>query len=124
MTAPQIAKRIARVDPGLGLEVKVVSRSPHVVAYKIWVKRPGSDWVSVGEGQTADQLPDSHSLDPLPKDTVLDYWLGIGGNAMTAWSALLTLEQNGRPVEGGECSENGTTDVVGVDMRETEVTLI
>jgi hypothetical protein len=118
------AKRTATVDHTLGVQVNVVNQSPHVIAYKIWVKRPGADWVEVGEGQTADELADFFSLPPLPEGTALDYWFGIGGNAMTAWRALLTLSQDGRIVPGGLCAESGTTDDVGIDTRETEVTLV
>ena len=117
-------KRNARVDPAARLHVNVVNQSPHVVAYKIWVKQPGSDWVVVGEGQTADEVADFIDLAPLPKGTLLDYWFGIGGNAMTAWSALLTLSQGGRFVQGGLCNESGTTDADGIDVRETEVTFV
>ena len=117
-------KRTAQVDPSVGLQINVVNQSPHVVAYKIWVKRPGSDWKDIGEGQTADEVADFFDLDPQPKGTLLDYWFGIGGNPMTAWRALLTLSQGGRIVPGGLCSENGTTDDTGIDMRETEVTFV
>ena len=117
-------KRVAVVDPTRPLQVNVANQSPHVVAYKIWVKRPNTDWADVGEGQTADDKPDFHTTGPCPKGTVLDYWFGIGGNPLTAWSALVTLSQDAHIVEGGLCGETGTTDADGVDLRETEVTFI
>src|SRR3954467_3903428 len=102
------AKRNARIDPSARLHVNVVNQSPHVVAYKIWIKRPGQDWTAVGQGHTADQVADFLDLDPLAKGAMLDYWFGIGGNAQTNWRALLTLSQNGRIVDGGLCDEHGT----------------
>jgi hypothetical protein len=69
-------------------------------------------------------LADFFNLGPLPTGTVLDYWFGIGGNPMTAWRALLTVSQDGRIVPGGLCTESGTTDDVGIDMRETEVAFV
>ena len=117
-------KRNATVDPSREVQVNVVNQSPHVVAYRVWVKRPGTDWVDVGEGQTADDKADFYTISKCPKGTLLDYWFGIGGNPLTAWSALLTLSQDAKIVTGGLCGEDGTTDVDGVDVRETEVTFV
>ncbi|HEU5153914.1 MAG TPA: hypothetical protein VFU03_04245 [Gemmatimonadales bacterium] len=117
-------KRIAEVDSGSKIQVNVVNQSPHVVAYKIWVKVPGTDWLAVGEGQTADDIADFYNLGPYPKGTLLDYWFGIGGNARTAWSALLSIAQGGHIVPGGSVGESGTTDATGIDVRETEVRFV
>ena len=117
-------KRTAEVDPVPKVQVNVVNQSPHVVAYKIWVKVPGADWQTVAEGQTADDIADFYTLGPYPKGTLLDYWFGVGGNPLTAWSALLSLSQGGHIVPGGSCGESGTTDDAGIDVRETEVRFV
>lgn len=118
------AKTLAQVDPTFPIQLNIVSQSPHVVAYKIWVKVPSADWKVVAEGQTADNVADFYTLGPYPKDTLLDYWLGIGGNPFTNWSAQVTISQNGHIVPGGSCPESGQTDKVGVDVRETEVRFV
>lgn len=116
-------KRV-EIDPTRPIEVNVVARSPHVAAYRLWFRRPESEWERIGDGHTADDVPDFHGFGPVPQKSGFAYWLGIGGNPKTRFRVIVTLAQDGEILEGGTCVEQGMTNADGVRMREREVEFV
>ena len=114
----------AHFDPEKSVEIKVTSRSPHVVAYRLWSREPDGAWRRIGEGHTEDDQPGSHRIDPMPKNSEVAWWLGIGGNPGTSFRALVTLGQDGVLLDGGTCLEEGRTNDEGVAQREGSVILV
>lgn len=111
------------VDHMVPIDVNFVSRSPHVVAYRLWRKEANGSWTILGDGHTADHTPDLLTVPPAPAGTRLAFWLGIGGNPNTQYQALVTLAQNGRIVVGGSLLENGRVDGNGVAEAREFITL-
>ena len=103
------------VDHTIPIDVNFVSRSPHVVAYRLWRQDAANGpWIMLGEGHTADHVPDLVNVSPSPVGSRLAYWLGIGGNPNTQYQGLVTVAQNGRIVDGGSLLENGRVNSQGV----------
>ena len=96
------------------LDVNIVSKSPHVVAYRLWRQLPQGQWEKCGEGHTADDIADHNLLKPLPEGARFAYWLGIGGNPNTQYRALVTIAQSGQIVDGGSFVEEGVANDEGV----------
>jgi len=113
--------RTAVIDPARSVGVNVACESPHVIAYKFWLMLPGGSWQVVAKGQTGDNVADFFNVDPSPRGTRLAYWLGIGGNANTAFRAVVTLSQDGQMVPGGLCLESGSTNDDNVAQLQNEV---
>jgi hypothetical protein len=117
-------RRLVANDPALPLDINVMGQSPHVVAYRMWFKKPGQTaWTRFAEGHTSDDISDHHTAGPFEDETKISYWLGIAGNAGTDYRAVVTFSQSGKIVEGGMCSEEGRTDANGGAESKTEVTL-
>lgn len=115
---------VVRFDPALKIQINVVSRSPHVVAFKVWTQKPGqADWTTVFEGRTDDNIPDHVEIDPLPDNAQVAWWLGVGGNAKTPYRTVITFAQEGRLLDGGTRLEEGKVDDAGVAFVEGKVTL-
>jgi len=107
------------VDHTAPIDVNFVSRSPHVVAYRLWREESDGSWTTLGQGHTADHEPDLVTVAPAPAGTRLAFWLGIGGNPNTQYQGLVTLAQNGKIVTGGSLLESGRVDGNGVaEARE------
>lgn len=110
------------LDPSKPLEVNVVSHSPHVAAYRVWTWPAGvSGWTKVGEGSTADNVPDFFSTGPLAAQSKLHYWLGIGGNPGTNYRVIVTLGQSGQILPQGTIVVQGTVNASGIDIVMDEV---
>jgi hypothetical protein len=104
------------VDHTAPIEVNFVARSPHVVAYRLWrqLTRPDGPWAVLGDGHTADHVPDLVQVSPSPVGSRLAYWVAIGGNPNTQYQVLVTIAQNGKIVPGGTLLVNGRTNEKGV----------
>lgn len=120
-----VVVRLLRRDPAKGIEINVIGRSPHVVAYRMWLKKPGETvWTKIGEGHTADNKPDFLTVAPAGDDTELDYALSIGGNANTTYRAIVTFAQDGKVLEDGTNLHTGKTDGVGFASDASRVKFI
>jgi hypothetical protein len=117
-------QRAVPVNDTLPVELNVVSQSPHVVVYRLWIRRPGGAWEVLKDGTTADTIPDHSVHGPLAKGTGLAYWLGLGGNPRTRFEALVNLAQGGQTLPNGACIEVGNTDDSGVAEAHGEVLLV
>lgn len=116
--------RNATIDPARPVGINVACESPHVIAYRFWMMLPGGKWQVVGEGQTGDDLAAFFPVGPAPKGARLAYWLGIGGNANSAFRAVVTLSQDGQMVQGGLCIEPGVTNDDHVAEVQSEVEFV
>jgi len=120
---PSTPKQV-RQDPRAPLQISVVSRSPHVVAYRLWAKAPAdTEWTVIGEGTTADDKPDTVTIGPFPNGTVIAYWVGIGGSPNSRYTALVLFAQNGSLLEGGTVLIQGRVDSDGLAIEEGSVEL-
>ena len=111
------------IDHAAALDVNVLSKSPHVVAYRLWRQEPGTNWDMFAEGDSAAEVSDHHELSGLPGASRLAYWLGIGGNPNTQYRALVTITQAGRIVDGGSFIEEGGTNELGVAEAQAIIEL-
>jgi len=118
-----MAIREIKMDPGKPLEVNVVSRSPHVLGYRVWTHTPQSTgpWQQVADGRTDDNVPDNALVPPLATGSSLAYWFGLGGNPGTQYRALLLLSQDGQMLNDGTIIEEGVTDANGFAVVERQV---
>jgi len=102
------------IDHDAALDVNILSKSPHVVAYRLWLRSPRADWDMFAEGDSADEVSDHHELSGMSAGSRVAYWLGIGGNPNTQYRALVTIAQRGRILDGGSFIEEGSTNAQGV----------
>jgi hypothetical protein len=102
------------INHGSALDVNILSKSPHIVAYRLWRRLSGTDWVLFAEGDSADEVSDHHELSGMSAGSRVAYWLGIGGNPNTQYRALVTIAQAGRILDGGSFIEEGSTNAQGV----------
>ena len=111
-------------DPSLSIDLEVASETPHVLAYRVWTKAPGEDrWTVAAEGHSEDGVPDVHEIGPFARDTLIAWWLGIGGPAGSWFRALLRFSQRGQVLEGGERRVRGRTNTNGGAVRSGEARL-
>lgn len=120
-----MASRQIRIDPATQLEINVVSRSPHVLGYRVWSRPTNASgaWNQVADGDTSDNIPDNTKI-RVAANTSLTYWFGIGGNPNTHYRALLILSQDGQILNDGTLIEEGTSDGNGFAVVEKRVELI
>jgi hypothetical protein len=124
-------RQVGPIQPGLSLDVNVMCQTVHVVAYRVWRKSGGGAWKIVGDGHTADDIPDHFAVPASAADTAiavgdgLAYWLGIGGPANSPYEVFITIAQGGGVLPGGAIGVSGRVDANGVDVkRETDVVLV
>jgi len=111
-------------DPKKPLQISVVSKSPHVVAYRLWSNTPtDAEWAVIGDGTTGDDTPDTVEVGPYPNGTQIAYWLGIGGNPNSRYTVLVLFAQDGSLLEGGTSLVQGRVDSDGLAIEEGTVEL-
>ncbi len=113
-------------DAGQSVVFSFAGRSPHVFAYKVWLKRPGDDdWTDPGcTGDTQDDVPDSCDLGPLPDGTVLDIPVAIGGNEESQYKGDVVFTQGGAVCHGGVVPFSGKTSGDGGGAEYLRVVLV
>jgi hypothetical protein len=117
-----MASRQIALDPQKELEINVISRSPHVLGYRLWTRTGNTGlWTVVADGDTQDDVPDSKRLGPLATGTALVYWFGIAGNPNSHYRSVLVLSQGGVVLQDGTQIEEGATDASGFAVVEREV---
>jgi hypothetical protein len=110
-----MADATLKIDPAAPIEVSFVVRSKHVVAYRLWVDpQTKGRWQIVGDGHTADHIPDLVTVSPVSAGDQLAFWLGIGGDPNSQYEVLVTFSQNGKILQDGTLVERGTTNEKGV----------
>lgn len=115
---------MVRFDPSAEIQINIVSRSPHVVAFRLWFQVPGqTDWTTVFTGKTDDDVPDYKEIRPLPDGSLIAWWLGIGGNAKTPYRTVITFAQGGHVLDGGTRLEEGKVDDNGLAFAEGTISL-
>lgn len=116
-------REVGPVQPGKPLDVNVMCPSVHVVSYRVWRKVGGGAWKIVGDGHTADDVPDHFPVPTDPADPpiaagdMLAYWLGIGGPAHSTYQVMITIGQDGRVLPGGAIPVDGQVDASGIDTK-------
>jgi hypothetical protein len=125
-TAVSERRRVAS-DPGVALFFNFAGGSPHVFAYKVWIKRPeDDDWTTCDccEGDTQDDIPDTCDLGALPDATLLDIPVAVGGKKSSAYRGEIVFTQDGRVVHGGVISFADTTSEDGGGAEYIRVVLV
>jgi hypothetical protein len=111
-------------DPTAPIDVEVRGETPHVLAYKLWVKAPGEDrWAVAAEGHSEDGIPDAHAIGPLALGTLVAWWVGVGGRPGSWFRAVIRFGQGGALLEGGERRVRGRTNDRGGAVRNGEARL-
>jgi hypothetical protein len=111
-------------DPTRAIDLEVSGETPHVLAYRVWTKAPGEDrWTVAAEGNSEDGVPDVHAVGPYVRDTLVAWWLGIGGPAGSWFRAALRFRQRDQLLEGGERRVRGRTNANGGAVRSGEARL-
>lgn len=104
-----------QIDPAASIEVNFVSRSKHVVAYRLWDRDTAQEqWQVVADGHTADHIPDLVSVPKVPRGAQLAFWLAIGGDPNSQYEALVTVSQRGKILDHGSLIERGGANDKGV----------
>jgi hypothetical protein len=104
-----------QIDPAASIEVNFVTRSKHVVAYRLWDRDTAQgQWQVVADGHTADHVPDLVSVPKLPRGAQIAFWLGIGGDPNSQYEALVTVSQSGKILDNGSLIERGGANDKGV----------
>ena len=111
-------------DPSQALDINIVGQTPHIFAYRIWVKEPGAaDWTEIAVGDTADSVPDHHLTGPHPDGTLISIAYAVGGKPKSNFRVLSTFSQGGAMVTGGAVTESGQTSASGGGARISRITL-
>ena len=111
------------MDPTIPVDVTVRIDSPHVVAYRLFFRRPGDTKGTVfatGDDQTAN--PATFTVGPLPRGSSIRYFMLINGNPQTAYRIAVDVEQDGAPIVVPAVL-TGTTDGDGTASERGEVEL-
>lgn len=119
-------RRIAN-DPDTPMVFNFVGASPHVFAYRVWIRRPVDDgWTTCDccEGDTQDDVPDTCDLGALPDGTLLDIPVAIGGKKNSRYRGAVVLTQQGAVVPGGVIPFGGTTSDEGAGAEYLRVVLV
>ena len=115
-------------DPTRPLDIEVSFESPHVVLYRLWIRRPGEEtWTVIASGtDDAESNPSAHRhrLPPLPRGSQVAVLMNLSGNPESAFRARLELLQEGDTLVGGAHTFRGITDAEGFVMRRKEVELL
>ena len=113
-------------DPGKPMVFSFAGRSPHVFAYRVWVKRPGDEeWTDPGcTGDTQDDVPDSCDLGALPDGTLMDIPIAIGGKKESRYEGAVIFTQDGAVCHGGVRPFSGTTSDDGGGAEYLRVVLV
>jgi hypothetical protein len=101
-------------DSSVKHDINFIGQSPHVFAYRIFIKRPqDDDFVEFAVGDTDDDIPDHFATDPLPDATRVIMNVAVGGARNSAFRYVVTFSQNGAVVLGGTLLRNGRTRANG-----------
>lgn len=114
-------------DPATRLVFNLAGGSPHVFAYRVWIKRPADDdWTTCDccEGDTQDDVPDTCDLGALPDATLLDIPVAVGGKGNSAYKGEIVFTQDGRVVHGGVISFADTASGDGGGAEYIRVVLV
>lgn len=93
--------------------------SPHVVRYRLFVRRPGDDTFS--EAGSGTDPGGRHALGEMPTGSEVGASFNIAGTPNTAYRIRFTCEVDGTPLPAAPIT--GTTDANGADARRATVTL-
>lgn len=109
-----MASVVLTIDPNKKLQTNVVSRSPHVVAYRFWCRRPGSGWETIANGDTEDNVPDYAETGLFAGGDEIACEMALGGNPNTKYRTIVTFGQDGRVLENGTFIQEGSTNPKGL----------
>jgi hypothetical protein len=113
------------VDNQKSVEVNLTPTTPQVFAYRMWSRAPGeTTWTRIHEGTTEDGKPEQKKLGPFVENSVLAYWIGVGGTPGSSFEIVVTFAQDGKVVKGGAVVESGHTSDKGVALRRTLVDVL
>ncbi|QIL76329.1 hypothetical protein [Hymenobacter sp. HDW8] len=116
-----------KIDPAQPITFAITFHSPHVVAYRLWYKRPGDEKPSIfatgTDDETSNPSTHMHTVGPLPPGSEIRYLVWLSGNSYTAYRIEIEVLQNGQPVQDGAFSLRGTTDEDGFDQRKNTLEL-
>lgn len=100
----------------------IVLKTPHALAYRLWVKHEGEDWEIIGEGGFADDKVDSGTFEASRGDEFA-YWLGIGSDKpQSTFDVSIVLSQDSIILEDGIMQEKSKVNDDGIATRLETVT--
>jgi hypothetical protein len=107
-----------QIDHAKSVDLNIVVRTPHVVAYKLWRWEPiTGPWHACGAGSA----PCHVTLDPLSAGAKVAFCVQVSGHPNDPYSIEMTFAQDGKNVSDGVVHETGTTNGDGVAVAEEEV---
>lgn len=100
----------------------IVIRSPHFIAFRMWVKFPGEDWAMIAQGTSEDSVPDSGSF-ASNNEVEFYYSFGVGStHANSKFDISLVFSQDNKVLENGIIQEQGKVNSDGVAARNNQFT--
>jgi len=119
---PQLNPRL--INETSDVQWTVTVNSVHIVAYKIWIKPPGSEaWETIATGTNTDDKDDLGTF-KATKGTEFSYWYGIGSTQPnTQYNIDIELQQDGIRLVNGAMNESDMVNDDGVARVLQIVTL-
>jgi hypothetical protein len=111
----------AAYNPGVKLQVHVVSQSPHTFAHKLWYALPSDTaWKPLDKGNI--ETPEKE-YGPYPAGTKIGYVLLVAGNPNTDWKTQVMMSQQGALLNCSPSPDTGITTAKGAARRDNAVVL-
>lgn len=111
------------MDPTRPIEVRLRCESPHVVRYRLFVRRGGEDGFQQFAIGTNRGEGDAHTVGPLPSGSEIGGAFNIVGNPRTAYRIIFGCGQDGAPIPGASAEVTGVTDDDGADAVDERILL-
>lgn len=116
-----------KFDPTKPIVVSVTFHSPHVVAYRLWYKRPGDTAYTVfatgTDSEPSNPSSHAHMVSSLPAGSDIVYLAWLSGNDSTPYRIEVSLMQNDQAVADGYFVLQGTTDGDGFAQEKDTISL-
>lgn len=114
-----MANQSIKYDEKKSVTVEFKLLSPSILAYGVWLKRPGQQWNKDPDkkGTTEDEVADIHDLGIIPRGTELHISLGLGGKAKRGFKVEVDFLQDGASVgASGTFFSQGLLDNEGIEF--------
>ncbi len=112
-------------DDALPHDINFVGQSPHVFAYRMFVKRAGeTSFTEFAAGDSEDDVPDHHVTGPHPDATRIVINVAVGGKKNSLFKYIVTFSQGGSVVLGGTFARSGRTGAGGGGGDKISVILV
>lgn len=114
-------------DPAAAIVFKIAFHSPHVVAYRLWYKRPGDAQFTIfatgTDNEASNPSKHGHTVGPLPAGSEIAYLIWLSGNGNTPYRVDVDMLQQNQALPGGFFVLQGHSDANGFAQENGTIKL-